>query len=89
MNEFVAMLPSCERTEAEALMNEFVQDFRDQGIRDIWARGREHALPGQCVEFTVRGGVAQGRPTAEFESIIAEAKRHEKEIGRFTCERGE
>ena len=40
------------------------------------------------MEFTVLGGVAQGQPMAEFESIIEQAKKHEREIGRFTCDEG-
>ena len=84
-NEFVAMLPYCDLAEAEGLLNDFIKDFQEKGIRDIWAGARRQMDIGQCVEFTVLGGLARGQPLAEMEAVIDLAKNQQKEIGRFRC----
>jgi phospholipid/cholesterol/gamma-HCH transport system ATP-binding protein len=88
MNEFVAMLPYCDRAEAEGIMKQFVQDFQ-KGVQDIGAGARERTLAGECVEFSVLGGVAQGQPVAEIGEIIELAIKEQREIGRFRCNGGE
>ncbi len=88
MNEFVAMLPYCDRAEAEGIMKQFVQDFQ-KGVRDIGAGARQRTLAGECVEFSVLGGVAQGQPVAEIGEIIELAIKDQREIGRFRCDGSE
>jgi phospholipid/cholesterol/gamma-HCH transport system ATP-binding protein len=85
INEFVAMLPYSDLAEAEGILKDFIKDFQERGIRDIGAGVREETVSGQCVEFIVLGGLAQGQPIAETEAVIELAKSRQKEIGRFTC----
>ncbi len=85
INEFVTVFPYSELNEAEDMMEDFIKDFQEHGIREIWAGAREKAAPGTCVDFTILAGLAQGQPIAEIETIIASAESKQKEIGRLRC----
>jgi phospholipid/cholesterol/gamma-HCH transport system ATP-binding protein len=85
INEFVAMLPYSELGECEGLLRDFIQDFQEQGVGCIWAGARKQAVSGQCIEFAVLAGFAQGQPFADMDAIIESAAKHQKEIGRFRC----
>jgi phospholipid/cholesterol/gamma-HCH transport system ATP-binding protein len=84
-NEFAAMLPYCDLEEAEMVLKDFISDLREQGIRDIGFGARKQAVSGQCVEFTVLGGLARGQPFTEMDAAIDLAKSRQREIGRFSC----
>jgi len=84
-NEFVTVLPFSNLEEAESLFNDFVKDFQEQGICDIWAGAQKQAPSGKCVDFSIRAGIAQGQPIAEIDSVIDSAKSQQKEIGRLQC----
>jgi phospholipid/cholesterol/gamma-HCH transport system ATP-binding protein len=86
MNEFVTVLPYSDLTEAGSILNVFVNDFREQGIRDIWAGARMPAASGECVELAILAGIAQGQPIGDIDSIIDSAKHQQKEIARLRCE---
>ena len=89
INEFVTVFPYSELDEAEDLLEDFVKDFQEHGIREILAGARERTAPGTCVDFTILAGLAQGQPIAEIETIIASAESKQKEIGRLRCAVGE
>jgi len=86
-SEFVTVLPYSDRTEAESILQDFIEDFREQGIRDIWAGARKRDASGECVEFAILAGIAQGQPIVEIDSIIDSAKYQQKEIARFRCDK--
>ncbi len=86
INEFVAMLPYCDPTEAEGILKDFIKDFEEQGIREIWTGARMETASEQCVEFTVLGGIARGQPIAEIDAVIELAKNQQKEIARLRCD---
>jgi phospholipid/cholesterol/gamma-HCH transport system ATP-binding protein len=85
INEFVAMLPYSDLGECGGLLENFIQDFQKRGIRAVGAGVRRRSVSGQCVEFSVLGGMAQGQPIAEMDAVIASARDHQREIGRFSC----
>ncbi|MGO9136051.1 MAG: ATP-binding cassette domain-containing protein [Syntrophales bacterium] len=85
INEFITVLPYSELDEAEEIMEDFVKDFQEHGIKEIWAAARESAAPGTCVDFTILAGLAQGKPIADIETILATAEQQQKEIGRLRC----
>ena len=85
-NEFITVLPYSDFAEADSILNDFVKDFRDQGIKDIWAGASKQAASGVCVEFTILAGIAQGQPIAEIESVIDSAKNQQKEIAGLRCD---
>ena len=84
-NEVVTVLPFSNLEEAESILNDFVKDFQEQGIRDIWAEAQKQLPSRKCVDFTIRAGIAQGQPIAEIDSVIDSAESQQKEIGRLRC----
>jgi phospholipid/cholesterol/gamma-HCH transport system ATP-binding protein len=87
INEFVTMLPYSNLDEAEDILKEFIRDFKEHGIRDIWS-GANRTASGECVEFTIFAGLAHGQPVADIDAIISSAEKEQKEIGRLTCPAG-
>ena len=85
LDEFVVVLPYCAPDDAEAILKDFIQDFQEEGIRDIWSTASRRLPPGQCVEFQVLGGLARGQPEVEMDEVITSARKDQKEIGRFRC----
>ncbi len=88
INEFVTVMPYSDLAEAESILKVFIEDFRTQGIQDIWAGARRYALTEECVEFAVLAGIAQGTPIADIEPVIESAQHQQKEIARLRCDRG-
>jgi phospholipid/cholesterol/gamma-HCH transport system ATP-binding protein len=84
-NEIVTVLPFSDIAETESILKDFVKDFHEQGISDIWAEAKKQAPSGKCVDFTILAGIAQGQPIAEIDSVIDSAKSQQKEIGRLQC----
>jgi phospholipid/cholesterol/gamma-HCH transport system ATP-binding protein len=85
INEFVTVLPYSDLTETETILKNFVKDFQEQGIRNFWTSGWR-APAGECLEFSIRAGIAQGQPDAEMDSVINSAKQEQKEIARIRCD---
>jgi phospholipid/cholesterol/gamma-HCH transport system ATP-binding protein len=84
-NEFVTMLPFSDLTEARNILKDFVNDFHEQGISDIWAGAQKLVPADKCVDFAILAGLAEGQPVADIDSIIELAKSQQKEIGRLRC----
>ncbi len=87
-NEFVTVLPYSNLTETESILKDFVDDFQEEGIREIWAGARKQAASEVCVEFTILAGIAQGQPIMEINSVVDSAKHQQKEIARLRCDLG-
>jgi len=90
-DEFVTLLPYSDLTEAEGILDDFVRDFQERGINDVWTGtgARKQARSEKCFEFKVLGGIAQVQPVDDIDSVIDTAKSHQKEIARLRCdERG-
>jgi phospholipid/cholesterol/gamma-HCH transport system ATP-binding protein len=88
-NEFVTVLPYSDIAETESILNDFINDFKKQGVRDIWTEAQNKAPSGKCIDFAILAGIAQGQSTNEIDSIIDLAKSQQKEIGRLQCAVGE
>ncbi len=84
-NEFVTVLPYSDLAEADSILHDFVKDFQERGIHDVWAGARRQTSAG-CVEFAVMAGIAQGQPAADIDSVIDAAKSQQKEIARLRCD---
>ena len=84
-NKFLTLLPYSDLSEAEDILKDFIEDFQEHGIRDIWAGARKRASSGECVEFTILAGIAQGQPFEEIETTIESAENQQREIGRLRC----
>jgi len=84
-NEFVTVLPYSDQPEAADILMDFIKDFREHGIREIWAEASKQAVSMECVEFTILAGLAEGQPISEIDSVIESAKNQQIEIGQFRC----
>jgi phospholipid/cholesterol/gamma-HCH transport system ATP-binding protein len=85
-NEFVTVLPNSDTAAVEGILQDLIEDFQEHGIRQIQAGAHKSAVSMVNVEFAIRAGLAQGpqgQSTVELESIIALAKRDQKEIARI------
>jgi phospholipid/cholesterol/gamma-HCH transport system ATP-binding protein len=85
-NEFVTVLPYSDLTETENILKDFVEDFQERGIHDVWAGARRQTTSAGCVEFTLLAGIAQGQPVTDIDSVIDAAKSQQKEIARLRCD---
>jgi phospholipid/cholesterol/gamma-HCH transport system ATP-binding protein len=84
-NEFVTILPYSDHTEAESILKDFVKDFQERGLQDVCADGRKQTASGECAEFRILAGIAQGQPIADTGSVVDAAKAQQKEIARLRC----
>jgi phospholipid/cholesterol/gamma-HCH transport system ATP-binding protein len=82
-NEFVTVLPYSDLVEAESILKDFVKDFQEWSIPDVWVGSRKRAITEGYVEFTVLAGIAQGLPVTNIDSVIDSAKSQQKEIARL------
>lgn len=90
IDEIVTMLPHSDTEEAQSILEDFVKDFRGQGIKDIWrwtSVRRRVAMSG-TVTFTIVAGLAEGKPVTEIETVIDTARKNQKEIWSATIRRG-
>jgi len=87
MNEYVTVLPSTDRAEAEGIVGEYIHDLQaqEQAILDIWSAAQKQSASEKCVELTMLAGLAQGRPDEEIAALIERAKREQQVISRIRC----
>ncbi len=85
-NEFVTLLPYSDLAEAESMLKNIIDDFREEGIRGIWAGTLEHAPSKVSAEFAILAGIAEGNPIIEIGSVIGSAQQQQKEIARIRCD---
>ncbi len=85
-NQFVTVLPYSDLMEAQHILDNFAQDFREQGLQDAYDGPERRKAPQGCIEIVIRAGVAQGQPIAEIENVMEEARLHQKEIARLRCD---
>jgi len=85
INEFVTVLPFSDLAETESIVNDFIEDFQKGGISDIWNEDQKNNPQVRCVDFSIKAGMAEGKPDVEIDSVVKLAKSHQKEIGRLKC----
>ncbi len=89
-SEIVTMLPHSDIVEAQNILDDFVKDFKGQGINDIWTwtGARKLVAMSGSVTFTIVAGIAEGQPITKIETVIDLAKANQKEIWTATMCRG-
>ena len=87
MSEYVTVLPSTDREEAEGIVTEYVHDLQaqEQAILDIWAAAQKRSNVDTCVELTLLAGLAHGRPDEDIDSVIARARQAQQVVSRIRC----
>ena len=62
-----------------------LDDFHENGIRDLRANAQKDDASENCVEFAIRAGIAEGKADDDIDSIVDSARAQQKEIGRLQC----
>jgi len=83
IDQFTTVLPYSNITETQQILNDFIDDFKTQGIADIRAATQSVVVANNSSEFKIWAGIAQGKLQVELESIIEFAKYEQKEILSF------
>ena len=89
--EIVTMLPHADIEEAQSILEDFVEDFQGQGIKDIWswAGVRRLVAMSGSITFTIVAGIAEGKPATKIETVIEAARTNQNEIWAATmCRQG-
>ncbi len=86
INKWVTVLPYSDLDEAGRILDDFAQDFGEQGMRYIETVAQGEMASGECIECNIFAGLAQGKPFVEMESIIEFTKFQQEKIARFQCE---
>jgi hypothetical protein len=85
MSEFTTILPFSDMEEARRILEKFVIDFRDHGLRELVATLCKEFPPGRSLDFEISVGMAQGKPQVEIESVMEFARFDKKPIATFEC----
>jgi phospholipid/cholesterol/gamma-HCH transport system ATP-binding protein len=85
MSEFTTILPFSDMEEARRILEKFVIDFRDYGLRELVATLCKEFPPGRSLDFEISVGMAQGKPQVEIESVMEFARFDKKPIATFEC----
>lgn len=83
--EIVTVLPYSNLSEAESILKQFIADFEEKGVRDIWEEAQKKTQLEKCVDFAILAGVAEGQPIEEIDAVVDSARSQQKEIGRMRC----
>lgn len=85
MNEIITVVPYADISDAQSILNDFIDDFQRQGSDKIWASYRGRVPVEECVDLTILAGIAEGQPLDDIDSVVKSAKANQKEIGRLQC----
>ncbi|MGD2099974.1 MAG: ATP-binding cassette domain-containing protein [Desulfobacterales bacterium] len=85
INQFSTVLPFSDLDEAEELLANFTQDFRENGLYRIENAAREVNPAVRCFDFMVTAGMARGGGNVELDSIMEFAEFTKKPVAQFMC----
>ena len=86
INKFETLLPFSNLEEASRIMNNFVEDFRGNGLKHIVKAAKAVDADIECFEFSILAGMALGKPVQELESVMQFAEFSQKPIAQLQCE---
>lgn len=83
-NEFLTILPFSDLDEADGLLKNFIEDFREHGAcQDSCSLKTEQS--SAVIEMIIYAGTAQGQTGSQIDSVIIAARKGLKEIARIPC----
>ena len=87
LNEYVTVLPTTDRAEAEGIVGEYIRDLQaqEQAILEIWAAAQKQSPSDACVELILLAGLAQGHPDEDIDAVIERARREQNVVSRIRC----
>jgi phospholipid/cholesterol/gamma-HCH transport system ATP-binding protein len=86
INQFETVLPFSDLEEATRIMNNFVEDFRKNGLIHIVNAAKTVDADIDCFEFSILAGLALGKPVLELASVMQFAELSQKPIAQLQCE---
>jgi len=86
INEYATVLPYSNLEEAERIMADFTKDLREHGMKSIENLVQKDTSAEECHQITILGGLAQGKPQIELESVMEFARFKLEPIAGFTCD---
>jgi phospholipid/cholesterol/gamma-HCH transport system ATP-binding protein len=86
INEFATILPFSDLEEAKRILDDFVKDFREQGMAEVSSVFNEKVNADACFDFSISVGMAQGQSQIEIESVIEFARFNKQPLANFQCE---
>ena len=86
INEFATILPFSDLDEAKRILDNFIKDFREQGMAEVSSVFNETVNEDACFDFSISVGMAQGKSQIEIESVIEFARFNKQPIANFQCE---
>lgn len=85
INQFGTVLPFSDLKEAEQILEDFITDFRQNGLIHIENAARKANPSVSCFEFSISAGLARGNPDVELDSIMESAEFNRESIAQFQC----
>jgi phospholipid/cholesterol/gamma-HCH transport system ATP-binding protein len=85
INEYATVLPNSNLEEAGRILADFTKDLQEHGMESIEELVKEGTSSQECYEFAILGGLAQGNPQIELESVMEFARFKLEPIASFTC----
>ncbi|MGD8989920.1 MAG: ATP-binding cassette domain-containing protein [Desulfobacterales bacterium] len=85
INQFCTVLPFSDQDEAEAILADFIRDFRENGLISIENAAREVNPAVRCFDFVVSAGMARGGGNVELDSIMEFAEFNKEPVAEFQC----
>ncbi|MGD8472249.1 MAG: ATP-binding cassette domain-containing protein [Desulfobacteraceae bacterium] len=85
IDQFSTVLPFSDLNEARRILEDFAEDFRQNGLIDIEDAAREVNPEVGCFEFSISAGLAQGNSNVELDSIMTFADFNREPIAHFQC----
>ena len=85
INQFGTVLPFSDLDEAKQILEDFIVDFRENGLIHIEDAARKINPTVRCFEFSISAGLARGNPNIELDSIMEFAEFQREPIAEFQC----
>ena len=85
IDQYCTVLPFSDLDEARSILENFIRDFRQNGLVSIENAARQVKPEASCFEFSISAGLAQGNADVELGSIMELAESKREPIAQFQC----
>jgi phospholipid/cholesterol/gamma-HCH transport system ATP-binding protein len=85
INQYSTVLPFSDLFEAKSILENFIRDFRQNGLASIEEAARKVKPDMRCFEFSISAGLARANADDELDSIMERAELEKEPIAQFQC----
>jgi phospholipid/cholesterol/gamma-HCH transport system ATP-binding protein len=85
INQYSTVLPFSDLFEAKSILENFIRDFRQNGLASIEEAARKVNPDMRCFEFSISAGLARANADDELDSIMERAELEKEPIAQFQC----